>query len=92
MKRLIYGNKIAGKSDLFKAISSCHAKGIQTVIISSSKAFDSEKLVLYASQKDDANLIQIEFDKLPGTFYGTGDAFAAMVLAWLTRLNDLKVS
>jgi pyridoxal/pyridoxine/pyridoxamine kinase len=62
------------------------------VIISSSKAFDSDKLVLYASQKDDANLIQIEFDKLPGTFYGTGDAFAAMVIAWFTRLNDLKVS
>lgn len=25
-----------------------------------------------------------------GTFYGTGDAFAAMILAWLTKLNDLK--
>jgi pyridoxal/pyridoxine/pyridoxamine kinase len=74
-----------------KAINACHAKGIQTVIISSSKSFDSDKLVLYASQKDEANLIQIEFDKLPGTFFGTGDAFAAMVLAWLTRLNDLKV-
>lgn len=40
---------------------------------------------------DDNDIIQIEFDRLSGTFYGTGDAFAAMLLAWLTRLNDLKV-
>lgn len=44
------------------------------------------------SVSDSDYTIEIEFDKLPGTFYGTGDAFAAMFLAWFTRLNnDLKV-
>ena len=94
---MIYGSKIANKSDVYKALDSCHQKGINIVIVSSSKSFenksndsDSNKLVLYASRKDDSNLIQIEFEKLPGTFYGTGDAFAAMVLAWYTKLKDLK--
>ena len=40
--------------------------------------------------KDDQNIIKIEFNRLPGTFYGTGDAFASMVFAWLTKLRDLK--
>ena len=40
---------------------------------------------------DNDHLIKIEFDRLNGTFTGTGDAFAAMVLAWLARLKDLKV-
>lgn len=91
---MIYGKKINDQKDLFNAIQSCHERGIKTVIISSSKPFGSDsssKLMLYASHKDDENLIQIEFDKLQGVFYGTGDAFAAMVLAWLTRLKDLKV-
>ena len=49
------------------------------------------KQKLYLLNKDSDNLIKIEFDRMVGTFYGTGDAFAAMVLAWLTKLKDLKV-
>ena len=67
------------------------------MIISSSNKFNEEKsqssqnkLVLYASNKDEKNFIKIEFDRLPGNYTGTGDAFAAMVFAWLTRLKDLK--
>lgn len=41
-------------------------------------------------KKGDKHVIKIEFGRLTGTFYGTGDAFAAMILAWLTKLNDLK--
>jgi pyridoxal/pyridoxine/pyridoxamine kinase len=54
---------------------------------------DSAKLekIYFCIQKGEENLIRIEFDRLPGTFYGTGDAFAAMILAWLTKLKDLKV-
>ena len=36
-------------------------------------------------------IIKIKFARLIGSFAGTGDAFAAMVLAWLTILKDLKV-
>jgi hypothetical protein len=36
-------------------------------------------------------IIKIKFERLSGSFAGTGDAFAAQVLAWLTILKDLKV-
>ncbi|RNA16759.1 pyridoxal kinase [Brachionus plicatilis] len=90
---VIYGKKIESNSDLFTAIEYCHSKGVQTVIISSSKPFEAskkDKLVLYASSKAEKDVIRIEFDQLTGTFYGTGDAFAAMFLSWLTKLNNLK--
>ncbi|CAF0898403.1 unnamed protein product [Brachionus calyciflorus] len=92
---IIYGSKIQNQTDLINGIIDCHKKGIQTVIVSSSKPFEEnkkDKLVLYASSLSNDNIIKIEFDRLPGTFYGTGDAFAAMLFAWLTKLNDLKTA
>lgn len=90
---LIYGQSISNENDVLNGIEACHGKGIETVIISSCKAFDnnsSNKLILIASSKYEDSFIRIEFDRLPGTFYGTGDTFAAMFLAWFTKLNNLK--
>ena len=42
--------------------------------------------------KEQNDIIKIEFNRLAGTYYGTGDAFAAMILAWLTKLKDLQVA
>ena len=46
---------------------------------------------MYASAKGSDYVIKIKFDRLAGSFAGTGDTFAAMFLAWFTRLDDLKV-
>jgi len=40
---------------------------------------------------DLVHVIKIKFNRLAGTFAGTGDAFAAMFLAWYTKLGNLKV-
>jgi len=48
------------------------------------------KFTLYASSTNDDKIITIEFERIPGTYYGTGDAFAAMLLAWLAKLDNLK--
>jgi pyridoxine kinase len=54
---LIYGNKILNLNDMYDALANCHKKGIQTVIVSSSKSFDTStnesnsNLVLFASSK-----------------------------------------
>lgn len=90
---LIYGRKITKESDIFDALSHCHSKGTPVVIVSSSKSFgeqSSKNLCLYASSKDSHHLIKIKFDRLSGSFAGTGDAFAAQFLAWFTLLKDLK--
>jgi pyridoxal/pyridoxine/pyridoxamine kinase len=52
--RLIYGKPISNTGDILSALNACHEKGIQTVIVSSSKSFDEahkNQLVLYASSK-----------------------------------------
>lgn len=87
---LIYGSQINSETDIFKALEHCHSKGTQTVIISSCKGDTPNDLVLYASSKDSQHIIKIKFDRLAGSFAGTGDAFAAMFLAWFTKLKDLK--
>lgn len=90
---LIYGKKINKESDIIDAIKHCHDKGTPTVIVSSSTSFNNENsdnLCLYASSKESDKIIRIEFDRLAGSFAGTGDAFAAQFLAWNTILKDLK--
>lgn len=90
---LICGKKIDSEDDILNALDNCHRKGPQTVIVSSSKSFDKDKtnsLYLYASNKNSNEIIKIKFDRLSGSFAGTGDAFAAMFLAWFTILKDLK--
>ena len=42
-------------------------------------------------KKESDHVIKIKFDRLSGSFAGTGDAFAAQFLAWFTILKDLKV-
>jgi len=91
---LIYGKAITSEADIFAALEHCHSKGNHTVIVSSSRSFDDEdakSLVLYASSVDIVHVIKIRFNRLAGTFAGTGDAFAAMFLAWYTKLGNLKV-
>lgn len=75
----------------------------EKLVLYASKKGSSKRLCLHCKQTqifisnnqsilESDHTIEIEFDRLPGIFYGTGDAFAAMVFAWLTRLNhDLKV-
>lgn len=49
-------------------------------------------MVIVLFQFTDSNeIVKIEFERLAGTFAGTGDAFAAMFLAWFTITKDLKV-
>jgi len=90
---IIYGDSLLTEGDMIKALNFCHQKGTETVIVTSSSSFDKEKknhLVLYASSKDSNEVVKIEFERLAGTFAGTGDAFAAMFLAWFTIKKDLK--
>lgn len=92
-------NTINSEQDVLKALDVCHSKGVQTVIISSCKPFDSsdadssKKLLLYASSSSQDCVIKIEFDRLPCEFTGTGDCFAAMFIAWYTKLDqDLQAA
>ena len=60
-KRVIFGKKISNENDIFEALEYCHNKGIQTVIVSSSKSFDDDSLALYASSKSEQKYLLFKF-------------------------------
>ncbi|KAJ3074883.1 hypothetical protein HDU98_009953 [Podochytrium sp. JEL0797] len=64
------------------ALSKLHALGPECVVITSVD-FDasSPTLALFASHLPSKTLFSIEFPKLEGSFTGTGDLFAALLLA-----------
>lgn len=93
--RIITGSKINNKEDAWKAIDTLHAKGPKTVILSSTELGDSENLLALASLKDGSKSVRISVNipKFPASFTGTGDLFAALFLAWMTKTNgDLKTA
>jgi len=87
------GKKILSEEDVLLALRELHAIGVKTVILSSLEAFnDKNKLILYASSNFEEKIVKIEFERLKGIYYGTGDTFAAMFLAWYTKLKNLKLA
>jgi pyridoxine kinase len=94
---LIHGRAIKTERDLFAGIETCHRVGCQIVIITTVNDDDDESsstsdnhplVVLYASDRaHPQNVIKIESKRLVGHFTGTGDAFAAMLLAWYAKLE-----
>lgn len=74
-----------------------HDKGAKTIVLSSTDLGSESVMVAYGSCFDghtgEKSRVKIEFPKLPATFTGTGDLFAASLLIWMTKTNkDLKVS
>ncbi|XP_074663066.1 pyridoxal kinase-like [Tubulanus polymorphus] len=92
---LLTGIKINDLEDAQKAILHFHEKGINTVVISSTALGCSNMLLLLGSCMLDGKQHQIRMDipQLPVNFTGTGDLFAALLLAWMDfHENDLKTS
>lgn len=92
---LIYGKSISSFDDMKSALSYCHKKfAIKKVVVSSCQLFNdkSNKSSLFASSihGDSLEIIKIDFDRVHGSFSGTGDAFAAMLIAWLSKLDNMK--
>ncbi|KAG0728542.1 Pyridoxal kinase [Chionoecetes opilio] len=93
--RLLSGQKIASKEDAGAVMEWFHGRGVKTVVLSSTDLGAEEELVVLASSisngtKDKFNT---HIPRLPVNFTGTGDLFAALLLAWTHRTNsDIKRS
>lgn len=90
---LISGRKISTEEDAIAVLEWFHERGIPTVVITSSELSDMpDKLVLYASStqcsgEQSKQRYRIQFDRIEGSFTGTGDAFAALLLAF-TKIHE----
>ncbi|KAJ8920748.1 hypothetical protein NQ315_004888 [Exocentrus adspersus] len=92
---LLTDTKIINQDDVWNAINILHNKGCETVVISSADLGTDSKLGVFGSCKKDDTIkkIYMEIKKLPVTFTGSGDLFAALFLSWMYKSNnDLKVA
>ncbi|ESO94876.1 hypothetical protein LOTGIDRAFT_144857 [Lottia gigantea] len=93
--------KIEGLEDALSAIDILHNRGVPTVVLSSSNLGTSGTLLCVASSVKSKfyyfcdgkkEIYKIEFPLLPAFFSGTGDLFAASLLAWSQKDQNLKLA
>ncbi|KAF4087219.1 hypothetical protein AMELA_G00093120 [Ameiurus melas] len=98
---LLTGRKISTEKEAVEAMDLLHAMGPNTVVITSSDLISSlgdQYLVVLGSQNtvttdgsEEKQRIRLDIPKVDAVFVGTGDLFAALLLAWTHRHpNDLK--
>jgi len=93
---LLTGAKITDITSAFKAIDFFHAKGVKTVVISSTDFGSGKTMLGLGSQKASSSSpprrLQVRIPRLEAHFTGTGDLFAALLTAWHHRHPfDLKL-
>ncbi|XP_048767181.1 pyridoxal kinase-like isoform X2 [Ostrea edulis] len=88
------GMKINSVEDAIKAMEILHNKGPKTVVISSSEFAADGAITSLASTVINGRkeVYKVQFEKIPAIFVGTGDLFAACLLAWLEKDKNLKVA
>ncbi|KAB0340572.1 hypothetical protein FD754_023017, partial [Muntiacus muntjak] len=100
---LLTGRKIHSQEDALEVMDMLHSMGPDTVVITSSDLLPprgSDYLMALGSQRTRApdgsmvtQRIRMEMHKVDAVFVGTGDLFAAMLLAWTHKHpNNLKVA
>ncbi|KAM9206028.1 pyridoxal kinase isoform 2-T2 [Mergus octosetaceus] len=100
---LLTGRKIHTEKDALEVMDMLHAMGPETVVITSSDLqapLGNDYLIALGSHRktnaDGTKMtqrIRVESPKVDAVFVGTGDLFAAMLLAWTHKHpNNLKVA
>ncbi|XP_023245260.1 pyridoxal kinase isoform X2 [Copidosoma floridanum] len=87
---ILVGNKVNTISELRKAINDLHEIGPQIVAISSAEI--NGKLTSFVSTTTDHKMIKLEISKLPISFTGSGDLFAALFLAHTYLQDNIKIA
>ncbi|XP_046391869.1 pyridoxal kinase [Ischnura elegans] len=91
---LLTGEKIKNVEDARRCVNLLHAKGCETVVLSSTDLGSSDHLLALASSVVGKKMFAtIRIPRFPHNFTGTGDLFASLLLAWMSITeSDLKVS
>uniref|UniRef100_UPI00358E5F50 pyridoxal kinase isoform X1 n=1 Tax=Myxine glutinosa TaxID=7769 RepID=UPI00358E5F50 len=96
---LLTGRTFSTQSEAIEVMECLHARGPHTVLITSANVDGAEKndrLVVFGSRNQSGRRrerIRMEMPRISAVFVGTGDLFAAMLLAWLHRHpHDFKLA
>ena len=90
---LLTERTIANDADAAAACEALHARGPQTVVITSLYYEGADEHVLMLASRRDASSgairqWRLKLPRLPRDFTGTGDLTAALLLAWMHRLPE----
>jgi pyridoxine kinase len=92
---LLTGLKITDLASAQIVMLRLHELGVKTVVISSTELGSDQILVQLASRilaDGTVEAFQVDIPRLDAEFTGTGDLFAALLLAWMKRIpDDLKL-
>ncbi|XP_078486048.1 pyridoxal kinase-like [Ciona intestinalis] len=85
--------KITNESEAIASIEKLHTYGPATIVISSSDLGQKTSLIGYGSKHSKSNgtknqRIKLEMPMIDAAFVGSGDLFAALLLAWTHRFPD----
>ncbi|XP_066542036.1 pyridoxal kinase-like [Hoplias malabaricus] len=101
--RLLTGRKINTEKDAVEVMDLLHVMGPNTVVITSSDLLSplgdqflvalGSKITVKADGTKEKQQIRMDIPKVDAVFVGTGDLFAALLLAWTHHHpNDLKAA
>lgn len=91
---LLTGTQINDEASALRAMKIIHDKGVRIVVLSSSTLAGTGNLLGIATTLKDGVLVgyKVQIPLIPVIFTGTGDLFAALMMAWLHTDKDLKTA
>lgn len=91
---LLTGRTINNEEDAMQAMEDLHKMGPTTIVISSSSLGSNGSIMSLASSVNNGSKekFKIEFTHIPAIFVGTGDLFAACLMAWMQTDKNLQVA
>ncbi|KAK7497291.1 hypothetical protein BaRGS_00011585 [Batillaria attramentaria] len=87
-------SEVTSEQEAFVAIDKLHQQGVKTVVLSSSSLGTKGILLCLASTAANGKpeRFRLEIPQIEARFVGTGDLFAASLLAWMHKDGNLKVA
>lgn len=91
---MLTGKKIKNKDDAVRVMKWFHQHNVKTVVLSSTDLGKENEVLGFASTLNDGTKVfQFHIPRLPASFSGTGDLFAALLLGWMHLSgNDLQAT
>ena len=88
---------VTNEAECLAAVDQLHTRGIRRVVVSSTDLSpNNAQIYVYCSDATRGGAAvrhRFVIDRLPADFVGTGDLFAALLLVWMHKTNDvLRVS
>ncbi|XP_062511164.1 pyridoxal kinase-like [Corticium candelabrum] len=85
---ILSGMAIKTEQDALQAMKLLQEKGAKNVVLSSGELGREKDIMVTMGRSESGDVFRIEFPRLEANFVGSGDVFAALLLAWSEKHPD----